>query len=84
MALKPTEDQALAHPPEIIEWRKYRAGLMGYDEFAAILIAHTSINITDLEKLIERGCPNDLALKILFGTNQIGEEDYNWIDAEIV
>jgi hypothetical protein len=48
----------------VLEWRQYRWLALGYSIAGAAVLACAPIDIHDVERLIERGCPLDLAVKI--------------------
>jgi hypothetical protein len=48
----------------VLEWRQYRWLSLGYSIAGAAVLACAPIDIHDVERLIERGCPLDLAVKI--------------------
>jgi hypothetical protein len=48
----------------VLAWRKRRLIALGYPVGEATLLACAPVDIHDVERLIERGCPRDLAIKI--------------------
>ena len=48
----------------VLEWRQYRWLALGYSIAGAAVLACAPIDIHDVERLIERCCPLDLAVKI--------------------
>jgi hypothetical protein len=48
----------------VIEWRQRRLLALGYPLAGATLLACAPLDIHDVERLIERGCPLDLAAEI--------------------
>ncbi len=52
---------------ELIAWRVERLQAAGYDEEASIVIAlDRDVDLSFAVSLLERGCPSDTALQILF------------------
>jgi hypothetical protein len=54
------EDEA----SRVLAWREKRFLALGYPISRATLLASAAIDIHDVEHLIERGCPLDLAIRI--------------------
>jgi hypothetical protein len=48
----------------VLAWRQRRFVSLGYPVAGATLLACAPVDIHDVERLIERGCPLDLAIKI--------------------
>jgi hypothetical protein len=48
----------------VLAWREHRLTALGYPIAGATLLACAPIDIHDVERLIKRGCPLDLAIKI--------------------
>jgi hypothetical protein len=48
----------------VLAWRERRLVALGYPVGEATLLACAPVDIHDVERLIERGCPLDLAIKI--------------------
>jgi hypothetical protein len=48
----------------VIEWRQRRLLSLGYPPASATLLACAPVDIHDIERLVEQGCPLDLAIKI--------------------
>ena len=48
----------------VLDWRERRLLALGYPPVGATLLACAPIDIHDIERLVERGCPLDLAVKI--------------------
>ncbi|MEM3097382.1 MAG: hypothetical protein QXU32_01505 [Nitrososphaerales archaeon] len=72
-----------SHSEEVLEWRRLRATQMGFAPALADLIAHTNVELASLERLIERGATPFQALRILFGTDELGRDDPRLIDQTI-
>jgi hypothetical protein len=48
----------------VLAWRERRLIALGYPNGDATLLACAPVDIHDVERLIEKGCPLDLAIKI--------------------
>ncbi len=48
----------------ILDWRQSRFLALGYPLDGATLLACAPVDVHEIEHLIERGCPLDLAVKI--------------------
>jgi len=80
---KPVKDDDLISivsgrlPEDVLEWRKLRFGQFGYVPYVADFLAHSLIDLHEMEDLLNAGCPHELATSILMGTSPFGE-DPNW------
>ena len=54
------EDETL----RILDWRQSRFLALGYPVDGATLLACAAVDVHEIEHLIARGCPLDLAVKI--------------------
>ena len=53
-------------PESLVEWRRRRLELAGFDPPLALMLATTSeIDLHELLGLVDRGCPPHLAARIL-------------------
>ncbi len=52
--------------PDVVDWRRHVLGEAGFpDRLAAELAADGGVDLHDLLKLVDRGCPPELAARIL-------------------
>jgi hypothetical protein len=50
---------------EVLSWRQKRLVMMGFDPEHATKVAHTTLDLYELERLLGRGCPPHTAVTIL-------------------
>jgi len=71
---------ASRHDEEVLLWRKESYERLGFDDVMAALLAHTAIDITTMQGLLDSGCPHETAVRILMGTDFHGD-DPNWTES---
>jgi hypothetical protein len=62
------------HPEDVLEWRKLRFREFGYVPYVADFLAHSRIDLHEMEDLLDAGCTHELATSILMGTSPFGED----------
>jgi hypothetical protein len=50
---------------EVLSWREDRLLTMGFDPVGAYQVARTTLDLHELEHLLGRGCPPQIAVAIL-------------------
>ena len=50
---------------ELARWRTERLTALGYDTARAIILACSTVDVHELERLIARGCPLATAVRIV-------------------
>jgi hypothetical protein len=69
------------HDEKILSWRHEAFVRMGFTEFVADFLAATRIDLHQMRKLIDEGCPLDVACDILMGTMWSGDDElWRWSD----
>ena len=69
------------HEKRVLEWRNESFDAMGFDEVMAALLAHTHIDMAQMRDLLANGCQHETAVRILMGTNFLGD-DPEWSGLE--
>jgi hypothetical protein len=64
-AVTPPDDRKLEEPQRVLDWRISRLVMAGYDEASAARLARSGVDLHTAVGLLERGCPVELALRIL-------------------
>lgn len=67
-------DNSGLHSEKVLDWRQHEFERMGFDKHDAGALAATRIDIHDMQKLLDKGCPSDLAWRILMGTMWSGHD----------
>jgi hypothetical protein len=63
---QPVRDHELAEEDLVVLWRISRLIEAGYDDTCAVEIACSTIDLHVAVGLLERGCPQEIAIRILF------------------
>jgi hypothetical protein len=56
---------AVEHPDSVLEWRIEEFKRMGFEQAAATFLAYTRADLHDMALLLEKGCPHNLAIRIM-------------------
>lgn len=62
---RPQEPERLDEPDRVLAWRISRLVRAGYSDEGAVAIACSTVDLHSAVELVERGCPPELALRIL-------------------
>lgn len=62
------------HSDQVYQWREEQFAQMGFEEIQVGYLASHRVDIHQMRTLIEGGCPHDLAIRILAGTDFHGED----------
>ncbi len=69
-------DSGVQHPDKVLENRRYRFDKMGFVSYVADFLTRSRIDVTQMESLLAKDCPHDLAIQILMGTAWYGEDEH--------
>lgn len=69
------------HSEKVLDWRQHEFERLGYATDDASALAETRIDIHDMQKLLDSGCPRELAWRILMGTMWSGSDPL-WIESD--
>lgn len=73
--------QRSQHSEKVFDWRDEEFVRMGFANYVASFLASTRIDLHEMETLLNRGCPHDIACQILMGTMWSGEDEHwMWSD----
>ena len=62
------------HSEDVLENRAKRFEGMGFTSYLADFLAETRIDVWQMQALLDKGCPHDLAVEILIGTMWSGDD----------
>jgi hypothetical protein len=62
--LHDSEWRQLEHDLQVVRWRTERLVALGYKRREAVSLAALQVDIHELERLIEKGCPPETAFRI--------------------
>jgi hypothetical protein len=61
----PQDPEQLNEPGRVLAWRVSRLVRAGYSDDGAAALASSAVDLHSAVELVERGCPPELALRIL-------------------
>lgn len=77
------KDTKLSPDEQVLAWRQAEFRRMGFVDFVADFLATTHIDLSEMEHLLKQDCPNDVACRILIGTDCAGDDPHwQWTDEE--
>jgi len=71
------------HEQKVLEHRRDYFGRLGFVDTAQEMLAHSAIDPHRTEDLLAAGCSHINAVRILMGTDALGNDDQGWAHVQI-